>query len=207
MTISIHIFIYGSIFQYFRKPKICYWYNLIKCALNYLESTHMALQLDTFESGILCTSQCFFRSRWCHYIYSIKKAPETTLPLCFVNSGWDFLGTLLLQCWGGRHANVSHWKKNTAPEPAFSEAGPTSQSHKKGKGTERKQFELELRHASVNFYLMGLMLSSWFWFRLTRKILQTVLDNILSLLLSQRKHNEDVTQVIPGKCNACLLNV
>lgn len=131
-TNSIHIFIYESIFHYFQKQKKCYWYNLIKYALNCLESIHMTLQLDTFESGIFCTGQCFLRSRWCHYIYSIKKALETTLPLCFVNSGWDFLGTLLLQCWGGRHANVSPWKKTHCPRDCIFRGRPNFSKSQEG---------------------------------------------------------------------------
>lgn len=119
----------------------------------------------TFELGILCSSLWFLRPRWCQYFYSVKKAPETTLPFCLANSSWDFLGTLLLQCWGGRHANLSPWKKHCPRLCIFRGRPNFSKSQQQRQGDRKIQFELELGHASIYFLLMGLRLCNcWFWF-------------------------------------------
>lgn len=73
------------------------------------------------------------------------------------------------------------------PRLAFSEAGKTSQSHNKT-GKVRGKY----MHPSTHYWCFATV---DFDSRKKGKILQALLDSILSLLLSHGKHNEDVTQV------------
>ncbi len=138
--------------------------NLCHCAI-----THMEIWIGDFilRSLILKTKMMSV------LIWSPKKAPEKTLPFCLANSSRAFLGTLLLQCWGGRHANVSPRKKTLPQTLHFQrQAQLLKVTTTKAKGQERPvwAWTWDKRHASIYLLLLGLMLCScWFWLLTKRK--------------------------------------
>ena len=92
----------------------------------------------------------------------------------FIVSNWKkgstslLFGTLLFQCWGGRHANVSlsERRKNDLSLWEAGTAGKCSESKQRQERDQGIQFGLELGQPSIHCLISGLMLCSW-WLQVT----------------------------------------